>query len=86
MGRTIHSMAQPARPISDLHDAPPADPAPDVDRAYHLHRARRRARIEHRRQRRRARLRFWIFLLVLLAGAITLAVVIWREVQNLFGF
>jgi hypothetical protein len=78
-------MAQPARPIPKV-DAPPVDPAPDVDRAYHLHRARRRARIEHRRERRRARLRFWIFLLVLLAGAITLAVVIWREVQNLFGF
>jgi hypothetical protein len=79
-------MAQPARRIPQRDDAPPVDPASDVDRAYHLHRARRRARVEHRRERRRARLRFWIFLLVLLAGAITLAVVIWREVQNLFGF
>jgi hypothetical protein len=78
-------MAQPARHVRAADEQPPLDPAPAVDRAYNLHRARRRARVEHRRERRRARLRFWIFLLVLVAATITLAVVIWKEIQRLFG-
>jgi hypothetical protein len=79
-------MAQPAHRLPAADDLPPVDPAKAVDRAYHQHRARRRARIEHRRERRRARIRFWIFLLVLLAGAITLAVFAWHGIQSLFGF
>jgi len=79
-------MAQTARRIRAADELPPLDPGQAVDRAYHHHRARRRARIEHRRERRRARIRFWAFLLVLLAGAVTLAVVAWQETQHLFGF
>jgi hypothetical protein len=78
-------MAQPVRHVRAAEEVPPLDPAPAVDRAYHVHRARRRAKIQHRRERRRQRLRFWIFLLVLVAATITLAVVIWKEVQRLFG-
>ena len=77
-------MAEPAR-RRHVKVAPPVDPAPAVDRAYHLHRARRRARIEHRRNTRRASLRFWIFLLVLLGLTVFLAVTVWREIQRLFG-
>jgi hypothetical protein len=78
-------MAQPARHVPAADEPPPLDPAHAVDRAYHMHRARRRSRVEHRRERRRAHVRFWLFLLVLLAATITLAVVIWKEVQRLFG-
>lgn len=77
-------MAEPAR-RRQAKALPPIDPAPAVDRAYHLHRARRRARIEHKRNTRRASLRFWIFLLVLLGLAIFLALTVWREIQRLFG-
>lgn len=77
-------MAQPARHTA-TDDLPPLDPAPAVDRAYHVHRARRRARVEHRRNIRLARIRFWVFLLVLVAATIALAVVAWREIQHLFG-
>lgn len=78
-------MAEPARrqPVSE--SLPPADPSPAVDRAYHFHRARRRARIERRRDVRRAGCRFWIFLLLLLALAIFLALTVWHEIQQLFG-
>lgn len=78
------SMAQPARRKA-ADQLPPLDTAPAVDRAYHLHRARRRARVEHRRSVRNAHVRFWVFLLVLIAGTIALAVVVWNEVQRLFG-
>jgi hypothetical protein len=77
-------MAHPARRKAADH-LPPLDPAPAVDRAYHLHRARRRARVEHRRNARRAHVRFWVFLLVLIAATIALAVVVWHELQRLFG-
>ena len=56
-----------------------------IDRAYHVHRARRRARIERVRATRRARIRFWLTLIVLLALSVLLSISIWREVQRLFG-
>lgn len=65
-------------------EAPPLDPEA-VRRAYRLHRAQRRARVERRRQRRRAGRRFWLTMLILLAGCAALALVVWAEVQRLFG-
>lgn len=78
-------MAQPARRSQAADEHPPLDPERAVDRAYHHHRARRRARIEHRRTVRHARVRFWVVVLVLVGATIALAVVVWHEVQRLFG-
>lgn len=50
-----------------------------------MQRARRKARIEHRRRTRRAGIRFWLVLFALLVVSVVLSVVIWREIQRLFG-
>jgi hypothetical protein len=78
-------MAEPARSPTASEVLPPVDPAPAVDRAYHFHRARRRARIERKRNVRRAGLRFWIFLFLLLALTLFLALTVWHQIQRLFG-
>jgi ABC-type transport system involved in Fe-S cluster assembly fused permease/ATPase subunit len=77
-------MAQPVREVVSPPDDPPVDPAA-VDRAYRFHRARRRAQLERRRERGRARVRFLLATLVLIAVAITLLLVLWHEVQRVFG-
>lgn len=76
-------MAQPARTPAQ-EDAPPVDPVA-VDRAYHLHRARRQARLDRVRASRRAGMRFWLVLLGLLVVCIVLGFSIWREIERLFG-
>ena len=78
-------MAEPARPLPQAPEEPPAVDPLSVERAYHLHRAKRRARIERTRTRRRARVRFWAVVLALVAGVVFLALTVWREVQSLFG-
>jgi Tfp pilus assembly protein PilN len=75
-------MAQPAR--GQAEDVPDVDPAA-VDRAYRYHRERRRARIRHSRERKRARLRFWVVLLLLTGLAIYLMLLVWSQVEQLFG-
>jgi hypothetical protein len=76
-------MARPERsPLQG--EAPPIDPYA-VDREYRRHRARRHARVQHKRRTRHAHLRFWIVLLLLVAGLIALTVVVWHEIQHLFG-
>jgi hypothetical protein len=50
-----------------------------------LQRARRKARVAHRRRTRRAGIRFWLVLLVLLVASVGLLVVIWHQIQHLFG-
>jgi hypothetical protein len=77
-------MAQPARRVAAPPEEPPVDPTA-VDRAYRLHRARRRARIERSRERTRARLRFAAATLVLVALAVVLLLVLWHEIQHVFG-
>lgn len=62
----------------------PVDPTA-VDRAYRLHRARRRAQLERRREQARARVRFFVAAVVLVALAVTLLLVLWHEVQSVFG-
>jgi hypothetical protein len=76
-------MAQAAR-RQHAREAPPVDPHA-IDRAYRLERAKRRARVERQRARRRAAIRFFVTLVFLLALSVALVVVVWRQVQSLFG-
>jgi hypothetical protein len=62
----------------------PLDPDA-VERAYLLHRARRRARFERHREKRMAGLRFWLVVLVLVSASLAVALLIAREVRQLFG-
>jgi hypothetical protein len=75
-------MAQPARRPAE--DAPEVDPAA-VDRAYRYYRERRRAKIRHTREQRRAHLRFWFVLLLLIGLAIYLSMLVWSQIEQLFG-
>jgi hypothetical protein len=75
-------MAQPAR--RQVADVPDVDPA-TVDRAYRYHRERRRARVRHSRERKRAKLRFWVVLVLLTGLAIYLMLLVWSQVEQLFG-
>jgi hypothetical protein len=77
-------MAETARRVVAPPDDPPVDPMA-VDRAYRAHRARRRARVERSRERARARVRFLVATVVLIALVVTVAIVLWREVQSVFG-
>ena len=77
-------MAEPARRRVVGEESPPIDPDA-VDRAYHVHRARRRARLERNRNLRRASLRFWTFLAILVALTVYLGLTVWHEIQRLFG-
>jgi hypothetical protein len=77
-------MAEPARRRDAVEDPPPVDPSA-VDRAYRIHRARRRAREERVRERSLARIRFWAVLLTLLVVAAYLGLVVWRQIEQLFG-
>jgi Tfp pilus assembly protein PilN len=75
-------MAQPARRRAE--DAPDVDPAA-VDRAYRYHRERRKARVRHNREQKRARLRFWVVLLLLTGLAVYLMLLVWSQIEQLFG-
>ena len=77
-------MAEPSRRHDAVEEPPPIDPRA-VDRAYRFHRARRRAREERVRERSLARVRFWFVLLTLLVLAAYLSLIVWRQVQSLFG-
>jgi hypothetical protein len=77
-------MAAPARRQDAVEEPPPFDPRA-VDRAYRFHRARRRAREERVRERSLAGLRFWFVLLTLMVIAAYLALVVWRQIEQLFG-
>lgn len=76
-------MAEPARRL-DPEEALQLDPAA-VQQAYRLHRARRRAHRLREREERRARLRFWFVLLALVAFSVALSVVVWHQIERLFG-
>ena len=56
-----------------------------IPRNYRRQRIKRRARQERARERNLARLRFWLALAAVLATSIALAVVIWNQIQQLFG-
>ena len=56
-----------------------------IGRNYQRQRIKRRAREERARERNLARLRFWLALAAVLATSIGLALVIWNQIQQLFG-
>jgi hypothetical protein len=56
-----------------------------ISRNYRRQRIKRRHREERARERNLARLRFWLALAAVVATSIGLAIVIWNEVQRLFG-
>jgi IS4 transposase len=76
-------MAEPARRL-DREEQLQLDPVA-VQQAYRLHRARRRAHRLRERETRRARLRFWLVLIGLVVLSIWLSVVVWRQIERLFG-
>ena len=77
-------MAQAARKQPAHDEVPPVDPDA-VERAYRLERAKRRARMERQRASRRAGIRFAVTMILLLAFSVALVVLIWQQVQRLFG-
>ena len=56
-----------------------------VHRNYRRQRIKRHARQERARERNLARLRFWLALTAVLATSVALAIVIWNQIQQLFG-
>jgi hypothetical protein len=56
-----------------------------IPRNYRRQRIKRRAREERARERNLARLRFWLALTAVLATSIGLAIVIWNQIEQLFG-
>jgi hypothetical protein len=75
-------MAEPAR--RQREDVPDVDPAA-VDRAYRYYQERRRAKVRHTRAQKHARLRFWVVLLLLTGLAVYLLLLVWSQVEQLFG-
>jgi hypothetical protein len=56
-----------------------------IQRNYRRQRIKRRAREERARERNLARLRFWLALFAVIATSVGLAIVIWNQIQSLFG-
>jgi hypothetical protein len=77
-------MAEPARRHAAAEEAPPYDPRA-IERTLIEQRARRQARVAHKQARRHAHIRFFVVILALLGGATALALLVWHQIQNLFG-
>jgi hypothetical protein len=77
-------MAEPARRDTATEEAPPYDPRA-IERTLIEQRARREARVARKRARRHAHIRFFVVVLTLLGCAAALGILVWQEVQNLFG-
>jgi hypothetical protein len=56
-----------------------------VQQNYRRQRIKRRAREERAYEKNLARLRFWLALTIVIATSIGLALVIWNQIQRLFG-
>ena len=56
-----------------------------IPRNYRRQRIKRRARQERAREKNLAALRFWLVLLAVLCASVGLAIVIWNQIQQLFG-
>ena len=56
-----------------------------VQRNYRRQRVKRRVREDRAREKNLARLRFWLALTAVIATSIGLALVIWNQIQRLFG-
>jgi hypothetical protein len=77
-------MAEPALRPDAVEEPPLPDPIA-VERAYRFHKTRRRIRQERKQERALARLRFFAILLSLLVLAAYLSLVVWRQIEQLFG-
>jgi hypothetical protein len=77
-------MAEPAR-RREAVDAPPLPDPVAVERTYRFHKTRRRIRQQRQQERALARLRFLAVLLTLLVLAAYLSLVVWRQIERLFG-
>ena len=56
-----------------------------IQRRYRRQRLRRRALEERAYERQLARLRFWLAVTIVIATSIGLGIVIWNQIQRLFG-
>jgi hypothetical protein len=56
-----------------------------VQRNYRRQRMKRRVREDRAYEKNLARLRFWLALTAVIATSIGLALVIWNQIQRLFG-
>lgn len=56
-----------------------------IHRNYRRQRIKRRVREERAREKTLASLRFWLVLAAVLCVSVGLAVVIWNQIQQLFG-
>jgi hypothetical protein len=56
-----------------------------IQRNYRRQRIKRRAREDRAREKNLARLRFWLALAAVIATSIGLMLVIWNQIQRLFG-
>lgn len=56
-----------------------------IQRNYRRQRIKRRAREDRAREKNLAGLRFWLAVTAVLATSIGLAIVIWNQIQRLFG-
>ena len=56
-----------------------------VQRNYRRQRIKRRHREDRAREKNLASLRFWLALTAVVATSIGLAIVIWNQIQTLFG-
>ena len=56
-----------------------------VQRNYRRQRIKRRVREERAYEKNLARLRFWLALTAVIATSVGLALVIWNQIQRLFG-
>lgn len=77
-------MAEPAR-RPDAGEEPPLPDPTAVERAYRFHKTRRRIRQERKEERALARLRFLAVTLALLVLTAYLSLVVWRQIEHLFG-
>lgn len=76
-------MAYPAE-IHHEAEQPPIDPTA-IPRAYERERERRRMRHERNRARKNAHLRFSLTMVGLVLAIGVIALLIWQEIQSLFG-
>jgi cobalamin biosynthesis Mg chelatase CobN len=77
-------MAEPARRHAPTEEAPEYDPRA-IERTLLEQRRRREARVARQRAHRNARIRFFVVIVALLAATIALGVLVWHQIQRLFG-
>lgn len=77
-------MAEPARRDHAVEEPPLPDPIA-VERAYRFHKTRRRIRQERKQERALAKLRFIAVMLSLIVLTAYVSLVVWRQIEHLFG-